>query len=85
VSPETPLRLAVDGKWHEGVLRLLLGHGADVGQALDGLALQRHAWLSEFADRWESSLIGGSGACRSSQEDSPGTSPRPLVLPSVGT
>jgi hypothetical protein len=36
IAPEVPLRLAVDGKWHEGVLRLLLGHGADVERALEG-------------------------------------------------
>lgn len=36
IAPEVPLRLAVDGKWHEGVLKLLLESGAEVDMALDG-------------------------------------------------
>jgi ankyrin repeat protein len=40
VVPEVPLRLAVDGKWHEGVLGMLLAAGADVQKALEGYVLR---------------------------------------------
>lgn len=55
VAPEVPLRLAVDGKWHEGVLRLLLAHGANVESALEGLFHTETAKrLEEFAEAWRS-------------------------------
>lgn len=37
VTPEVPLRLAVDGKWCDEVLKLLLERGANVDTAIHGL------------------------------------------------
>lgn len=51
VTPEVPLRLAVDGKWCDGVLRLLLERGADVDSAIHGLYHAETAnRLVEFAN-----------------------------------
>ncbi|KAA8896106.1 ankyrin repeat-containing domain protein [Sphaerosporella brunnea] len=58
VVPEVPLRLAVDGKWHEGVLGMLLDAGADVPKALEGLFhVDTATRLTEFAEKWKSGAL----------------------------
>ncbi|KAI5856966.1 ankyrin repeat-containing domain protein [Tricharina praecox] len=86
VGPEVPLRLAVDGKWHEGVLRLLLEAGANVERALEGLFHTDTATrLTEFAEKWKTgSLPRRDGATE--DEDSVMTDAadkQPSMLPDV--
>ncbi|KAI5801180.1 ankyrin repeat-containing domain protein, partial [Geopyxis carbonaria] len=53
IAPEVPLRLAVDGKWCDAVLRMLLDGGASVDRAVEGLLhMDTAERLQEFAQSW---------------------------------
>ena len=69
VSPDVPLRLAVDGKWHESVIILLLSHGAIVENALDGLFhTETSRRLRRFVNEWSASQKEAPASIDASEE-----------------